>query len=66
MFGYITKQPLDQGRSQDITFGVSPSHGEHGSTSLYRGLGAEPPVGVQGAESPVGVRGKVPLKLKAL
>jgi len=35
--------------------GLSPGHGERGSASRYRGLGAEPSAGVQGAEPPVGV-----------
>jgi len=45
------------GASQDnkLGGGLSPGHGERGSASLYRGLGAEPPAGVQETEPPEGV-----------
>ena len=43
--------------------GLSTGHGERGSTSLYRGLGAEPPAElVQGVELPGGGRGTVRVK----
>ena len=46
--------PTCMGKARILRFfggeGFSPGHGERGSASLYRDLGAEPPAGVQGAE----------------
>jgi len=36
--------------------GLSFTHGQRGSTSLYRSLGVEPPAWVQGADPSMGVR----------
>jgi len=44
--------------------GLSPGHRECGSASIYWGLGAEPPMGVQGHSPGEGSGGKAPLKLK--
>jgi len=55
-----------QGRSQEFTFGGAGAHGEREARAYNRGLGAEPPAGVQGAEPPVrGQGGEAPLKLKS-
>ena len=45
--------------------GVSPN-GEHGSASLYEGLGAEPPAGSRGRAPGQGARGRSSPEAEAL